>query len=334
MSQSFAAQLFLATLTGIGLWLGLQWVLGLLKPRDVEGQTQPAMQRGLGRSGQRELVVSALEWMPPLAQRLIAPTVIDLGFLLFGARSDPASVEDRLRRAGWPFVSVGDYYGSKIAYTVGFFCVGALCGVLFGLNPLGVASLAAGTGLMGLLNADRDIEALLTQRRESLRREMAWTIDRLATVMSTGRQLQPTLVRLTSDEYAWVAGGAGGLFIALLRDIVRELSAGRNDVAVMLDELRRSLPEGVPELDEFLKVVQLNLEKNKPAVAQFRALGKTMRDQLNNRIDELAQEAEKMNCQPNSRGALGYLRASAVGNSTAPWPARRSAWCSAFTRSI
>jgi CHASE3 domain sensor protein len=82
------------------------------------------------------------------------------------------------------------------------------------------------------------------------------------------------------------------LFIALLRDIAAGLSTRRSDVEDMLNELRRNLPDKMPELEEFLQIVQINIQKRQPVVEQLRTLGRTMRDQLNNRIDEIAQQAE------------------------------------------
>ncbi len=63
-------------------------------------------------------------------------------------------------------------------------------------------------------------------------------------------------------------------------------------MAALLSDLRRGLPEDIPELDEFLQSVQLNLEKRQPIVDPLRALARTMRDRLNNRVEELAQKAE------------------------------------------
>jgi hypothetical protein len=60
----------------------------------------------------------------------------------------------------------------------------------------------------------------------------------------------------------------------------------------MLTDLRARLPDNLPELDEFLVAVQVNLEKSQPIVEQLRMLGRVMRDQLNNRIDDVAQKSE------------------------------------------
>jgi hypothetical protein len=110
--------------------------------------------------------------------------------------------------------------------------------------------------------------------------------------MQTGEALGPSLYRLTDQTYDWVAGGSGGLFIAVLRDISAGLSSNRSDIGALMDEIRATLPEALPELDEFLQLARANLEKRQPVVEQLRAMSVLMRDELNNKIEELAQKAE------------------------------------------
>ena len=286
MSNPLAYNLFFALLFGVGMWLMVSGLLGFFH----KNETTARMDSFLGRKGERQLVLTALPSVP-LAQRVLAPVLTDLGLWAFH-RQDHPSIEERLRRSGWPYASLGDYYGSKVAFAITYFAAGAFCGVVMRLSPLWMAGLAAGLSLLGLFRPDEQVNSILKDRRESLFREMAWTVERIASVMSTGEALEPTLNRLTNENYAWVAGGSGGLFIALLRDIAAGLSTRRSDAEAMLNELRRNLPDQMPELEEFLQIVQINIQKRQPVVEQLRTLGRTMRDQLNNRIDEIAQKAE------------------------------------------
>jgi hypothetical protein len=286
MSSTFAYNLFFAVLFGVGVWMLVSGLTGFFH----KNETAERMDSFLGRKGARQLVVTAVPSMP-LAQRVLSPLLMDVGFFLF-QKQDHESVEDRLRRTGWPYTSLGDYYGSKVALAVTYFGAGVFCGVLMRLSPLWIAVLAAGLGLLGLFRPDGQVNTILKERREAIFREMAWTVERIAAVMKTGEALEPTLNRLTNEDYSWVAGGSGGLFIALLRDIAAGLSTRRSDVEDMLNDLRRNLPDNMPELEEFLQVVQINIQKRQPVVEQLRTLGRTMRDQLNNRIDEIAQQAE------------------------------------------
>ena len=291
MSVRLATEIFFALLVGIGLWMVGQGVLGWLLYRTPKAQANARFEPGLkARQPDVETHVSALPALP-LAQRLLSPVFIDIGLWVF-SQQDHTSVEGRLRRAGWAYSSVGDFYGSKIALGVVWFCAAALLGALIGLPGVPVVVLSSGFGVLGLFQPDWKVQTTLTERRESLFREMAWTVDRLAMVMATGLQLGPALIRITGDEYAWVSGGSGGLFIAMLRDLAAGLTSRRTDYEELLDGIRRTLPTGVPELEEFLQIVHIHLDDKQPVVEQFRALGHTMRDQLNNRIDVLAQKAE------------------------------------------
>jgi len=284
MSHTLALNIFLALWAVVGAWLLLSGLTGRLFHRDEPTQRIEPL---LGRKADRQLIVSDL---PPLAQRLLAQPLTDLGASAF-RKADQAGIEDRLRRAGWPYVSVGDYHGSKVLWGVLLLILGTLAGVILNLPVAVIATLGAGFGFSGLYLPDMKLRRLTEERRQALFREMAWTIDRMATVMKTGEALESSLNRLTNKELAWVAGGSGGLFIALLRDIAAGLSSKPHDLREMLDEVRRTLPDQMPDVDEFLQAVQVNLEQRQPMVDQLRALGRTMRDQLNNRIEEIAQAA-------------------------------------------
>ncbi|MCC7362047.1 MAG: type II secretion system F family protein [Anaerolineales bacterium] len=232
--------------------------------------------------------VSAL---PGVVRKRWSQPVSAAGRRLLGQR-DSSRLEDRLRRSGWRYGSVGDYYGSKIATAVTFFVAGAMSCLLLGFPAPGLTLIAAALGAWGLFLPDLELRGTLRERREALYREMAWTLDRVALVMGTGEALESALHRVAGDTFGWLSGGAGGLFTALLRDIAAGLATQRHDVAALLADVRRGLPEDIPELDEFLQAVQLNLEKRQPIVEPLRALARTMRDRLNNRVEELAQKAE------------------------------------------
>jgi Flp pilus assembly protein TadB len=283
MSDSFLYHVFFALIFAIGVWMLVSGIAGGFGAAQKRIAPLP-----VEKDARDDLRISDL---PPFAQRLVSQPLTDLAWLLF-RNQDHNSVEDRLRRSGWRYSSVGDYYGSKITNAVMFFVTGSVCAALMGLPLWLFVALAAGLGVVGLYRPDEKVSLTLKERRENLFREMAWTLDRVAMVMKTGEALEPTLNRLTDENYGWVGGGSGGLFVALLRDIAAGLSSHRHDVEEMLKEVRTRLPDDLPELDEFLLAVQANLEKRQPIVEQLRALGQNMRDKLNHRIEETAQKAE------------------------------------------
>jgi Flp pilus assembly protein TadB len=280
MSDLVLYHVFFGLLVATGVWL---LIFGL-RPKHPTVPLAPA-------SAEPGVEAEQVTDLPHLARKHLGPPLILLGQRLAGQR-DTARLEDRLRRSGWRYSSVGDYYGSKIATAVTFFVGGAIGALLFGLSAPVLIVIAAGLGTWGLFLPDLELRHTIRDRRDALYREMAWTLDRVALVMKTGKAFEPALQRVSGEEVQWLAGGAGGLFMALLRDISKNLAGRRNDVAALLSELRQNLPEDIPELDEFLQAVQLNIVDRQPIVDQMRALSRTMRDRLNNRLDEVAQKAE------------------------------------------
>jgi hypothetical protein len=283
MTNLVPYQVFFGLLVALGAWLFVHGVSGL-------ANKHPAAPLTPGSSPSMD-EADRVSDLPRFAQRRLAQPFSQLGQRLLGQR-DAAQLEDRLRRSGWRYGSVGDYYGSKIATAVTFFVGGAVSGLVLGFSAPVLTLIAAGLGAWGLFLPDFELRKTIRERRDALYREMAWTLDRVALVMGTGEALEPALQRVAGESFAWLAGGGGGLFTALLRDIGAGLATQRHDVAALLTELRGCLPQDMPELDEFLQAVQLNLEKRQPIVDQLRALARTMRDRLNNRIDETAQKAE------------------------------------------
>lgn len=274
-------QLFFGLMLGVGLWLLLAGLLGWFVPG---GEHRERMLSGLGEKGQ--IIVTDL---PPLAQRAAAP-LIALGQATVGRGDNAGRLEDRLRRSGWRYKSAGDYYGSQMASAVSMFVAGAVLGAALGLDPLFITIIAAAAGAIGLSLPASNVKEALEQRRDALYREMAWSLDRLVAVLKTGQALEGAVERLTDARYRWAAAGGGGLFMALLRDIAKGLASRRSDMDVYLDDLRAALPS-LPEVDEFLQAVKVNISKRQSITEQLMALSATMRDQLDNRIDEAAQKA-------------------------------------------
>jgi hypothetical protein len=232
--------------------------------------------------------------LPPFAQRLFGQPLADLSWLLF-REQDHASVEARLRRTGWRYRSVGDYYGSKVASAILYCVLGAMSCAALGLPALVICLAAAGLGALGLYRPDEKVNESLRERRDALFREMAWTLDRIALTLRTGTALQPALSAMTAQErLAWVGKGSGGLFIAVIRDLSGGLVAGQTEIGALIEEVRSRLPDGLPELDEFLEMVRASQEQKGTGSAgeQLQLLARGMRDRLNNRIEELAQRSE------------------------------------------
>ncbi len=269
----------LALIGACGAWLIFVGCAGLF--------TRP---KAVLEVGLRRAAAYPVSDLPLLLQRVLGGVLHQAGRLFFRGQ-DPARIEDQLRRSGWRYLSVGDYYASKVANAMIYLLIGLIALSQLFSGGL-IVALALGLGVLGYIRPDEKVREALKQRKEGLKREMAWTLDRLAAVMQTGEALGPSLHRLTDANYDWVAGGSGGLFIAVLRDVSAGLASNRSDIGALVDEIRTTLPADVPELDEFLQLVRANLEKRQPVVEQLRAMSVNMRDELNNHIEDLAQKAE------------------------------------------
>lgn len=159
MSQTFYFNLFFALLVATGLGL----LVTALRPH------RQRLSRAFRQPTEGQIYVSDL---PPLAQRLLAQPLTDIGLYLF-QRQDADTVEDQLRRSGWRYTSVGDYYGSKVATAVTFFLGGLLLALVLGASPGWLTAIAVGLGAFGLQLPDYELKKVITHRREALYREMA-----------------------------------------------------------------------------------------------------------------------------------------------------------------
>ena len=232
--------------------------------------------------------------LPRFAQKGLSGFLIDLGFNVWGT-AQVETIDERLRRSGHLYRTVGDYYGSKIASAVIYAVVVVFSMVVFFPNaPLLAVVGVFVAGFFGLRRPDERIDQALNERREAVFREMAWVLDRLALSIRAGAALQPALANVTdADRLGWLSRSAGGLFMALLRDLAGGLTTGRTDVVALVEELRGLLPDGLPELDEFLEIVKAgHLGQTTMVADQLQLLAKRMRTQLNLRIDMLAVKSE------------------------------------------
>lgn len=270
------SNIFFSILAAIGAYIIFAGVSGRRKGSAVR------LKAGLGESGEPDLIISDMPL--PLAQRALAQPLADIGARL--SRAERGDIEDRLRRSGWRYTSLGDYYASKVLGMVVLFVVAVIPCILFKLPLLLTVFIAAGSGLLGLFNPDMEIRRAIERRRKALFREMAWTLDRLAIVLETGMGFDTAITDLI-----WVSKGRGGLFMALLRDLGNALFTGETNVTDIVEKLKRSVPH-LAEVDEFFQLVRTNLEKAQPIAGPLKILGDYMRDELNNNVEERRQKAE------------------------------------------
>jgi len=137
------------------------------------------------RRGQMERV-TLLEGRP-LLDRLLTPFLTDSGRTLASLTGRALeNEEDRLRRAGFPYKTVGDYYAAKVLGMIALFVLGAIFIAVVLQSPQ-MAFVPMVLGLVGLFLPDWQIRQETKKRASTLQMEMAFTLDRIGLAMAATR---------------------------------------------------------------------------------------------------------------------------------------------------
>jgi hypothetical protein len=238
----------------------------------------------------------------PLPARLAQSLSEALPAPRFGLEGRP--LEERMLQAGLPYDTPAQFYQRKFAYTLLFAAVAATLAVLLGAGlPLALlATLVAGG--FGLFAPESEVGERIRARRDQLRREMAFMLDRVAFALMAYGTFQETLARLTADPLgrqpaedarverferqrrqagvgAAFTGLGGGLFAEFLTVLAGELTGGID----RFEEIRATLARRYPlssEVRAFLDVVEGGL-RGAPMADRLFELAESL-------TDELAQE--------------------------------------------
>lgn len=249
----------------------------------------------------------------PLAARLAQTITEALPFGRFGLGDEPLQVH--LARAGHPYDSPIQFYQRKLGY-MGLYAVGTvvLC-VLAGLPIPLTLVLALIAGVLGLISPESLVADRIHKRRDALRREMAFMLDRVAFAVMAYGTFQETLLRMSSlmqpgpggafttpfEERARAAqrleqesrkfqaalgtgivGMGGGVFAEFLNRMAVLLSAGTGDGFGAVRE-KLALVYPIPsEVASFLDIVEAGL-RGAPMAERLFGLA-------DDAIEELAQE--------------------------------------------
>ena len=226
----------------------------------------------------------------PLAVRLAKSITDALPIGRFGLGDD--ALEVQLVRAGNPYNSPVQFYQRKLAY-MGLYSIGAVVlGVLLGLPIPLTLFVALIAGVVGLVSPKSLIADRIRKRRDELRREMAFMLDRVGFAVMAYGTFQETLSRMSTliepgvggsykvefDERARVTreidqesrkfqaalgtgmvGMGGGLFAQFLNQLAMLLSAGTGDgFKAVRQKLERLYPIS-SEVASFLDIVEAGL---------------------------------------------------------------------------
>ncbi len=188
------------------------------------------------------------------------------------ARQRADRVAVNLRKSGYRYPSVGDFYAQKLLGAILLFFLGLAVMVVAyasGLFPLPFA-----LGLLGLFLPDQAVKSQTKKRRELMTTEMAFSLDRIALMLEGGTGLMEALAQLTRSP--------GGLLAAELRRVMADMDLGRQPREALEAMLDRS-----PDLDEltrFSSRLLLSIEEGRSIAQPLRLQAELMRSQIENEM--------------------------------------------------
>jgi hypothetical protein len=200
-------------------------------------------------------------------------------------KPEGGDLEDRLRRSGWFYKSVAEFHARRIMASLIFGFLGIAFAialmVAFGIQVRVLFVAVAGTlfAVLGFFFPDRAVNGAIRRRREQLKREMGFGLEKISLFLQSG-----------SDLLEALAQTAGlGMFGQACSVIAAQAGTGR-PISQVNSMVREELPV-TPEFDEFLQLVQMSIAKGQEIVEPFRQRAASMREMLRRAIIEEGQRA-------------------------------------------
>jgi Flp pilus assembly protein TadB len=200
-------------------------------------------------------------------------------------KPEGGDLEDRLRRSGWFYKSVAEFHARRILASLvfGFLGIAIAIAVLvaFGIavQVLFVALTGTVFAVLGFFFPDRALNGAIRKRREQLKREMGFGLEKISLFLQSGSDL---LEALAQTSGLGTFGQACGVIAA-------QAGTGR-PISQVSSMVREELPI-TPEFDEFLQLVQTSIAKGQEIVEPFRQRAASMREMLRRAIIEEGQRA-------------------------------------------
>ena len=245
MNGAFSqTHLALATFGALGVWVLLSgltsWFRGFSLP-SRRGVNLAASQQAIDAdAAQQRLNIFRRR---PLFDRMFTPILSDLSQALMPLMGEPALLERQLAQAGRPesYATVADFVAWKIMMALAGFVCGLLLALAVGSTEV-VLPVSLGFTLIGFFLPNRQLQALIRVRSEELIHEMAFVLDRIAILLSSGMTLPLALSRVSRSE--------GGWFIAELRTVVSEY-----ELAVPIEQALMNMARRNPDIPELERLV-------------------------------------------------------------------------------
>lgn len=200
-------------------------------------------------------------------------------------KPEGGDLEERLRRSGWFYPSVAEFHARRIVASLVFaflgivLAVGAMIAIGIPVRFLFVA--AAGTlfTVLGFFYPDRALDNAIKKRRDVLKREMGFGLEKISLFLQSGSDLLEALGQSSSLGMFWRACSL----------IAAQAGTGR-PISEVNSMVRDELPI-TPEFDEFLQLVQTSIVKGQEIVEPFRQRAASMREMLRRAIIEEGHRA-------------------------------------------
>lgn len=261
--------LFLAVIGSAGAFLIVDGFVGLIPKsrQSTSGLEGAARARQTTVEDQRITILEEV----PLLDRLFRPILEDLVGRVGQKKRD--DIEARLRRSGWQYETVGDFYATRVVLTGMFFLGGAGFLAISGITFLFWVPFALGA--LGYFIPQREVQSAIEERRKQVLTEMAFSLDRLALLLKAGIALQ--------EAMGVLAEAPGGPFVAALRRVARKIGAGGSRIADQaLDELEADLPDD-PEVQQFVSRIKVGLSGT-PIAESLTVQAERLQAALNTRL--------------------------------------------------
>ena len=200
-------------------------------------------------------------------------------------KPEGGDLEERLRRSGWFYKSVAEFHARRILASLIFAFLGIAIAiavlVAFGIavQVLFVALTGTVFAVLGFFYPDRALNGAIRKRREQLKREMGFGLEKISLFLQSGSDL---LEALAQTSGLGTFGQACGVIAA-------QAGTGR-PISQVSSMVREELPT-TPEFDEFLQLVQTSIAKGQEIVEPFRQRAASMREMLRRAIIEEGQRA-------------------------------------------
>lgn len=214
---------------------------------------------------------------------IVRAMIVDISRRL---KPETGNLEERMRKSGWVYKSIPEFHARRMLSALVYMILGI--GIALGIQialeiSLGVVGFGIFATLMAVLGfnmPDRALNNAINKRRERLKKEMGFGLERVALLLQSGANLMDALGHTANM----------GIFGKACSMVASQASTGR-PISEIIDLAKHDLPE-TPEFNEFLEMVRIGIQKGQEMVDPFTERAKIMRERLQLEIIEAGNRAK------------------------------------------